>query len=259
MIIIGFILFITSSYFFIQSNKHLSAFRALFKNELIHELLHEKFDETTYQHQGSIPIERINETKMIRKPDRFHGEDYIKGEYKGITFEVSDVHLEERVTSSNGKTTTTSYQTYFRGRWYIFTLKKLFRETLKITEGPAYSVHKKDLEKVETESIEFNQKFSVYASSNNFGFYIITPTMIEKFLNIEKKQRGSVLFYLKNNELHIGINDKKDYLELSIKKEVTKESITHLADDIDLITFIFHELQLDSTKFNLQDDKGENV
>jgi hypothetical protein len=259
MIIVGFILFLSSAYFFAQAQKHLKAFRALFKNELIHQLFGEKFEDTTYQHLGSIPIERINETKMIRKPDRFTGEDYLKGSYGQITFEVSDVDLEERVTRSNGKTTTTSYETYFKGRWYIFHLQKKFNEELKISEGSSYQVYKKDLVKVETESMEFNKKFNVYATTQAFAFYIITPTMIERFLNVEKKHKGSILFYLKDNELHVGINDRKDYLELSIKKEVTDDQIKHIIEDIDLIKVLIHELKLDTDKFILHDDKGEKA
>ncbi|MDX9691599.1 MAG: DUF3137 domain-containing protein, partial [Acholeplasmataceae bacterium] len=178
--------------------------------------------------------------------------------YKNIHFELSDVELEQRSQSTDSKgNTTTSYQTYFKGRWYIFTFERIFNEVLKIIEGKGYQMSKKDLEKVETESMEFNKKFTVYASSQNYAFYHITPIMIEKLLSLEKMHRGSILYCFKHNELHIGVNDRKDYLELSIKKPVNEKAIIDFEQDIDLISAIIDVLDLDSNKFKNTEPKGE--
>ena len=73
--------------------------------------------------------------------------------------------------------------------------------------------------------------------------------MIEKLMELEKLHRGSILYYYVGNELHIGVNDRRDYMELSIKTPINEESLKTFMSDIDLIPAIINELRLDSSKF----------
>jgi len=195
-------------------------------------------------------ISRINETGTVRRPDRFSGEDYIKGTYKDVNFEVSDVNLKQRVEhrDKNGNVRVT-YETYFKGRWYIYRFKKQFDQILKIVEGRGSQVNKRNLEKFDTESIEFNKKFDIFASTKEFGFYLITSSMIEKLLELEKLHRGSILYCFMKDELHIGVNDSKDYMEFKLKTPINEESLGHFMSDIELIPAIVNEFRLDSVKF----------
>ncbi|MDI6453410.1 DUF3137 domain-containing protein [Peloplasma aerotolerans] len=236
--------------FFGKAVVHLNSFKKLVKEELIMMLLKQQFEDVYYNHKDYIPSSRIVQTGMVKRPDRFHGEDYIKGSYKGVKFEVADVDLKERVERRDSKgNVSVSYQTYFKGRWYIYQFGRTFKEVLKIVEGRGYQVNTRGLVKVDTESIEFNKKFSIYASTQEYGFYHITSSMIEKFLELEKLHRGSILYYFSGNELHIGVNDRKDYMELSLKTPINEESLKSFISDIDLIPAIINELRLDSSKF----------
>ena len=249
-VFVAIIFLIIGSIFFGKANKHLNAFRKLFKNELVMTLLKEQFENVRYQPNDSISIARINDTKMIKRPDRFKGEDYISGTYKGVNFEVSDVDLKERVETRDSKGNVhVSYQTYFKGRWYIYQFERMFKDELKIIEGNGFQMSKKGLIKIDTESIEFNKKFTIFASNQEYGFYHITSSMIEKLLELEKLHKGSILYCFKNNELHIGVNDRRDYMELKIKTPINLEALKDFQADIDLIAAIVNELRLNSSKF----------
>ena len=249
-IIFAIVLFIVGSVFFGKAAAHLKSFRKLFKDELVITLLEEQFEKPVYRPHDSISIQRINDTKMIKKPDRFKGEDYIRGTYKDVNFEVSDIELKERVETRDSKGNVhVSYQTYFKGRWYIYQFERMFKDELKIIEGNGFQMNKKGLVKIDTESIEFNKKFTIFASNQEYGFYHITSSMIEKLLELEKMHRGSILYCFKNNELHIGVNDKRDYMELKIKNQINKEALKDFQADIDLIAAIVNELRLNSSKF----------
>ncbi|MBN2300457.1 MAG: DUF3137 domain-containing protein [Acholeplasmataceae bacterium] len=227
-----------------------STFRKLIKNELITALLKDEFDDVYYDAKSSIPISRITQTGMVKRPDRSSAEDYIKGRYKGVEFEVCDINLKERVETRDAKgNTTVTYQTYFKGRWYIYKFERKFDEELRIVEGRGYGISKKNLVKIDTESMIFNKKFAIYASSQEYGFYHITSSMIEKLLELEKLHRGSILYYFVDDELHIGVNDGKDYMEISMKTPINKESLKSFMSDIELIPAIINELRLDSIKF----------
>lgn len=260
IIIALFILLLESGFFFVLflliipiffvmkavglSNK----FKDTIKDELVHIVLEDKFDDVYYDRHQSIPQSVIDQTGLVKKPDRYSGEDYIKGTYKGVSFEVSDVNLKERqehVDSKGNRTVT--YPTYFKGRWYVYKFPKNFKGTLKVCE--TYPNEAKGLEKLETESIVFNKKFKVYASDKKYAFYHLTPIMMEKLLDLEKMHRGSIYFYYTGNELHIGVNDSQDYMEIPFRKTIDEKAMKAFEGDVDLIPAIINELKLTSDKF----------
>ena len=248
--IVSAILAVIGFVFMAKAYKHVQSFRETVKKDIVVTLLKDQFDDVFYDPQGTIPISTINETKMVKRPDRFHGEDYIRGSYNGVKFELSDVDLKERVETRDSKGNVhVSYQTYFKGRWYIYQFPRSFDDRLKIIEGRWTGADTKNMVKVQTESIEFNKKFSIYASTQEYGFYHITSSMIEKLLELEKLHRGSILYYYVQDKLHIGVNDRKDYMELSIKTPLNTDALKAFMSDIELIPAIINELRLDSQKF----------
>ena len=257
-IFLAVIVLIPGLVFFGKANAELSKFRSMFKNELIMTLLQEQFEDVVYNQHDMISIQRINQTQMIKRPDRYSGEDYIKGTYKGVGFEVSDIDLKERVETRDSKGNVhVSYQTYFKGRWYIYTFERHFKETLKILEGSGFSMNHRQMVKIDTESIEFNKKFAIYATTQEYGFYHITSSMIEKLLELEKMHRGSILYYFSDNELHIGVNDRRDYMELKIKTPINQESLKDFQADIDLIAEFVESY--DGSEFNFEGTLGLSI
>ncbi len=252
-LVIGIVFIVVSFVFFGKSASFAQKFRTIIKKDLIVGLLEETFEDVRYEPNNFISIQTINNTGMVKRPDRYNGEDYIAGSYKGVKFQVSDIDLKERVETRDSKGNVhVSYQTYFKGRWYIYQFERNFNDMLKIVEGRGWQANTRNLVKIETESMEFNKKFAIFASNQEFGFYHITSSMIEKFLTLEKLHRGSILYYLAGNELHVGVNDRRDYMELSLKTPLNPEALKDFMVDIDLIPAIINELRLDTQKFKNQ-------
>lgn len=250
LLVVAVVIFIVAIVFFGKSAMHSNVFKEFVKKDLIPTLLKESFDEVSYDPKSHISMDRINGTGLIKRPDRYQGEDYIKGTYKDVKFEVSDINLKERVETRDSKGNVhVSYQTYFKGRWYIYKYQKQFDEVLKIVEGRGGHANKRGLVKFETESMAFNKKFAIYASSKEFGFYLITSSMLEKLLELEALHRGSIVYCYQNNELHIGVNDSKDYMEFKLKTPINDKTLDIFMSDIDLIPSIINEFRLDSSKF----------
>jgi hypothetical protein len=250
LFIIAIVIFLVSVVFFGKSAMHSNVFKEFVKKDLVPTLLEESFEEVSYEPKSHISMDRINGTGLIKRPDRYQGEDLIKGSYKGVKFEVSDINLKERVETRDSKgNVQVSYQTYFKGRWYIYRYQKQFDEVLKIVEGRGGYANKRGLVKFETESMAFNKKFAIYASSKEFGFYLITSSMLEKLLELEALHRGSIVYCYQNNELHIGVNDRRDYMEFKLKTPINEKTLDIFMSDIDLIPSIINEFRLDSSKF----------
>lgn len=228
--------------------RHSMSFKKIVKSELITQVLSERFEEVKYDPLFYINQNTIDQTGLVKRADRFSGEDYMSGRYGSIYFEASDITMRERVEHRDSKgNTTVSYPIYFKGRWYIFKFEKALEGVLKITEG--HPQNASGLTKIETESMVFNKKFKLYASDQQFAFYHLKPVMMEKLLELEKLHKGRIYFYYAGNELHIGVNDSHDYLEIPFSKEINEESIKVFISDIDLIPAIIEEMKLESRKF----------
>ena len=72
---------------------------------------------------------------------------------------------------------------------------------------------------------------------------------MEKLLELEKLHRGSIYFYYSGNELHIGVNDSQDYMEIPFRKAIDEKAMKDFEGDVDLIQAIINELKLTSDKF----------
>ena len=254
LFLIGLIVFVVGVVLLARAQVHAKKFKDIVKGELIVTLLQGQFENVRYTHHHSISSHRINEVGMIKRPDRFKGEDYISGTYKGVDFEVSDIEMKERVETRDSKgNRQVTYRTYFKGRWYIYKFGRTFDGVIKISEGRNFNMNTRKLVKIDTESIAFNKKFSIYASSQEYAFYHITPRILEKFMDLEKMHKGSIYYCFVKNELHIGVNDNHDYLELPLRKAVNEQALTEFKSDIDLIPAIINELNLDSRRFLKQE------
>lgn len=249
--LVGMFFMILSGANSVKATKITKSFENIVKNEFVEKMLGEIFETSDYYPNAHIDLNKINSAELYKRPDRFNGEDLITGEVGGVRFQVSDITLTERreVHTKNG--TTVTYVDYFKGRWYIYKFPKNFNETLKIMESRSGAV--RGLKKYETEMIEFNKKFSIFSSSEQFFFYLINPYLIEKLLLLEQSHRGTINYAFIDDELHIAINDNSDSLKVNFKVPITKESLRLFEEDLTLIKTIVAELRLYDVKF--QKDK----
>ena len=249
IVFIGFGVLVVAVVFFGKGFSHISKYNKQIKSKLITTLLSDAYEDVYYDPNGGVSLNNILKTDTVKRPDRYSFEDYFRASYKGVQFETSDLDFKERVRHQDSKGNTYyTYETYFKGRWITYRFEREFKEGLKIIES-RFGFNKKGFEKMDTESIEFNKKFTIYTTSQEYGFYQITSSMIEKLLNLEKMHKGQIVYCFMDNELHIGINDRKDYLEVSYKKPLNEEGLKEVIDDIELIAAIVNEFRLDGDKF----------
>lgn len=233
-------------------------YKLAFKNFFVKSSLEKIFTNLKYEPENGIPRSTIAQTDMMYMGDRYSSNDLIKGRYKDIGFTQSDVHIEEKQehTDSDGNTRTT-YITIFKGRWMVFDFNKNFKANVQVCQkrfgnNKVNSLFSKNkLQKIEMESQEFNKIFQVYAQQPLDAFYILTPKIMEKVINLDNRNQGKLLLCFVDNKLHVGIYDNKDSFEhgsvfVKIKQEETSERISQ---DILKITMFIDELELDNDLF----------
>ena len=242
----------------IFSSKHAiaSKYAREFKKPVVEALLKKWYDVYSYEEHGGLPLAEIyNSGLLTRHADRWHMEDCIEGMYHNVQFRTCDVHLEEEHTYTDSKGNThTEWITFFRGRWYQFFLNRSFENTvIRIKEKKRIKeMVTRGLEKVEVESIDFTDKFMAYANDEHQFFYIFTPVVVEKMMELEKMHKGQFMFSLDGNIVNFGINDNRDYLELSLKTPITEESMKSYESQINIMAAIIKEFRFDTYKYQEQ-------
>lgn len=220
------------------------------KSTVIDGLIKNMYEEASYSPNQMMDIGYIRSLGLYKRPDRWFGEDYFQGTYKGVKFACSEVTLQEERESTDSKGNTRYYYVnYFNGRFYSFTFEKVFKERLQIMERRSNGRVSGKLTKFETESIEFNKKFNTYATDQHYVFYQLTPLIQLNLLQFESMHRGTIQALYQRNTLDIAVNDSKDTLNLSLKNPLTKESLAPVMAEIQMPAAIINEFNLDSDKF----------
>ena len=222
-----------------------------FKSRFIIDIIKNIYPNAVYDSKHGLDLQQIMEPGFFKRPDRFYSEDYVAAKYNDISFMMSDFTLQERHVSCNSNGgTTVSYVNYAKGRFMIFDFKRPFTQVLKIAETKYLGLNTRGLEKIETESVAFNKKFDTYTSDSLTAFYVLTPQIQLKLLELESKFKGSIFFGYMNGKMYVAICDNVSILDINASKEITEEVLSILESQLLVPAAIINELKLDSDKYN---------
>lgn len=250
---IGFVFLIIGIIIASLSGAKTKPFKEKFKSEIVKILFQDNYDDVKYSSKYHADIKEFLSTGLVSHPDRWRSEDHVEAKYKNVSFSVDEFTLERRhVTRDSKGNTRVTYVTYFHGRLFKFNFNKKFKDQLRIVEKTfaGFDMAPKGFEKVETESLAFNKKFKIQATTKEHAFYIITSTMLEEILRIESLFGGSISLLYRDNSLYIAVNDNKNTLEPRLNIPLTDEGLKYYLYDILIMSEIINGLDLDKRKFN---------
>ena len=232
------------------TSKEANAYRNSYKEYFIKRNLSHIFDNLVYQHDVGLNRGLLQTSEMVYTGDIYHSNDLAQGTYKGVNFVQSDVFIQDEYTDSDGDT---HYVTIFRGKFMVFEFPKKFSFKLELIGknfGRAARIPGKNpktgrkMDKLSTESVDFNKSFKIYAEDGFEAFYLLDPAIMEKIQKISEMHNKRVLFGFLNNTLLIGLNDGSDSFEppkssqpINEKAEMEKvtSEIRTITDFVDLL------------------------
>ena len=99
---------------------------------------------------------------------------------------------------------------------------------------------------METESVEFNKAFLVYAEDEVEALYILTPDFMERVQELGRSHNDTVSIYFADNKMIVGINDGGDAFEPpSPEKPIDeKTELAKVGQEINLVIHIIDNLKL---------------
>lgn len=222
-----------------------------FKLKFVPALVKDLYPDANYDPHNGLTEGQILEPGFFKRPDRFYSEDLVRATYNGIPFELCDFDLKERHVHHNSKGgTTVTYETYAKGRFMTFDFKREFNQIVKVAETKYLGLNTRGLEKVDTESMDFNKKFNTYASDPVTAFYVLTPQVQLKLLELESKFKGSIFFAFMKGKFYVAICDNVSILDVNASKKISQETLDILISQLSVPASVINELNLDKSKYN---------
>lgn len=166
------------------------------------------FDNLQYNSKKGFDWDEIRNSAVIACGDKkyFESEDLLLGTYEGINFKVSDVTT-KKLVHRNDKA---RIETIFQGQvlcFYKFDDIKTNNGYLQIFQNKFLSNISgwKAEHKIYTESELFNNRFKVYADDEHNAYYILTPQIMEKIMELSNEIGDQISLSFNNNKLFIAI------------------------------------------------------
>lgn len=222
------------------SGKVTEEYKKLYKENFVISILKEKFDDVIYDYKRGLDKNSVEQFGLTSMGNRFSSEDYIKGSYKGIGFEQSEVRIEHK-----GRNDDTA-SIYFRGRMIAFDFQ--FKDVKSVQAFSDNFPHRGtpkinySMKKVQMENVDFNKKFDVLAADEVEAFYVMTPQLMEK-VDCLKEKYENVALNFQGNKLYVGIWSGMDAFDGDISRPINyyDEKAT-IMSDVRVITDIIDVL-----------------
>ena len=243
LILICFAGFIGGLFLLSKAGRIKKQFRYLYKNTFLVGLLNQYFTNLYCDWDKGFSEDYVRDIGLTQWGNKFHSEDYMRGMYKGVEFEQSDVTVQH--VQRSGKHTHT--YTYFRGRMFSFTCPKtdymstvLFSRSFNY-KGPGGKFR---YEKVKMESIQFNDEFKLKAVRPHDAFYILTPQLMECIRNLYHRY-GNVAMHYYYGKLYLAVNMDSDAFDADMHRPINyNQEMEKMRWDIGVICDIIDTLSL---------------
>lgn len=219
-----FVLLAIGVWIFCINNK--SAELSLFyKNNIIRKMVSVLCHNAEYKPDRGISESTFSVSGLFPSPDRYSSEDMISGRIDKTDFVCSEVLAEERHVSYDSKGRRREYwSVLFKGFLFIADFHKNFSGQTIVKNDSLFKLGFGS-KRVKLENREFESRFDTYSTDEIEARYILTPSMMERLILLDKKFHQKVQFSYVGSSVFIAIPDNKNHFEASIWSSLSKEDI----------------------------------
>lgn len=258
-IYIGIAGIITFIILFLLLKKAKNLYRHDFKTNVVKEIVHLINPEWGYEPNGRILESTYRNSHLFPTHyDRYNGDDLVNGVIEKTDFRFSELHTEYKtVTTDKDGKRTEQWHTIFKGLFAHADFNKEIKgETLVLpdTAEKLFGSFGKKLQSVsgrgkliKLENIEFEKQFVVYGSDQIEARYILTPTMMEAMVRVNKKYKKDIHFAFSGSRVYMAMSFNKDLFEPRVfKSGVRFEDMKQMNEQFGIIQTIIHEMNLNT-------------
>ena len=223
-------------------------------------LLREIDPGLTYDPAGYIPKADFKRAKIFsQRADTYHGEDLVRGTYKGVPIRFSELKVQE--VHHDGKNTT--YHTFFDGVFLIADFHKDFKcrhwvlpDTAEAAFGQVFGNFLQKLNlpgrghMTRMEDPAFEKKFVVYTEDDVEARYILTPKLMRTMMTLYDRYRKGVsrlAFAFLESHVFIAIPmpSGRNLFEMPSHGDLGEEAVRQTQAELKEILSVFDAMDLD--------------
>ena len=236
-----------------------ASYRQEFKRKFISGLLGSLADDVRYSPSGDrLILSDYHRCELFTKStDRETLEDTIYARIGQTDLAVSEIHTEYKETSrdKDGKTQTTWHTIFkglfisadfhkeFRGKTFVRSdvAEKYFGQFARFVQKPIFS----SLELVQLEDPDFEKEFVVHSSNQVEARYILTPSLMQKMLELKHRFGERVEFSFLNSRVYIAVSTSRNFFEPKLGQSLNDpETLQGFLEQVRLCLGIVEDLDL---------------
>ncbi|MBX3489627.1 MAG: DUF3137 domain-containing protein [Parvibaculum sp.] len=215
------------------------------------ELSAKIFDHFGYAYSPHVPADFLaafESCHLLPSYSRKSLEDHVRGEVRGVPFELAEAFLERKVRRDKRD----EYDLVFRGLVARFRFPKRFssRTVLRADRGMLNALGHAGVagERVRLEDPRFEKLFEVFSGDQVEARYLLTPAFMERMVALAELTGAPLQAAFEGGELLLAIDGRRGYFaQPSPWRDLGRgDHIRAFVDDIQLIGDIAATLKLDA-------------
>lgn len=243
---------------YFQIQDQVKKYKFVYKTNVVSSALKEINETFSITPQSGLPeYEFISSELFTTEPDRYKTQDLISGTADKTSFWFAEVHAEYKTETQTKNGTKTTWHTIFKGIIFVADFNKNFQvSTVVRPKGVADAIgawFSKNVfsfgnsELVHLENTIFDEIFATYSRNQIEARYILTPAMMERILELNKKSEDTISLSFIDSKMYIAFPLSHNYFEAPIHSSLLVPDL--LTDDLSIVKFmqdIVHELDLNT-------------
>ena len=211
----------------IYFGKGAALYRAMYKEKFLARLVKAVEPGVDYVPGQGISEEVFTQSELFgSRPDRYSSEDLIHGMVGDTRVMFSEVHAEEKHTTTDSKgRSQTRWETLFKGVFFLADFHKEFRSPVSVLPDVAerhFGWIGKKLQKLggnlqKMESAEFEKMFVVRGADAVEARYILTPAMQDRLVALRGRLGKDLRIVFRDSHVWLAIPNATNWFESDLK------------------------------------------
>lgn len=242
-------------------------YKSDFKNKVIYRII--KFIDPSLEYfpENSISESVYMSSRLFPKsPDRYRGDDYVKGKIGETMIEFSEIHSEYKTVDrrynqsyDEDYSSREQWHTIFKGLFFIANFNKKFKGQTLVLPDVAQKMFGSLLgnffqgmnkfrgELIKMDDPEFEKLFVVYGQDQIEARYILSPSLMKRITEFKNRTKKDVYLSFINNNIFVAISYYKNLFEPKIFSTLINfDLIKEYYEDLMLAIGIVEELNLNT-------------
>jgi len=226
-----------------------------FKFAVIQRIVNFIDENLSYSASRRIPKSTFVASQIFKtKPNRYKGDDYVRGKIGETNVEFSELHAEYE--SGSGKNR--SRRTVFKGLFFVAdfnkyftcrvvvlpdTAEKLFGSFGKLLQS--WNITRDQL--IKLEDPEFEQNFVVYSNDQVQARYILSTSLMQRIVDFKKKTNRPIYLSFVGVNVYVAVSYTKNLFEPRLFRSILDfKLVQEYFEDLQLAVGIVDELNLNT-------------